>query len=730
VKQVLQSARSGETTVLDVPVPALTTGFVLVRTAASLVSAGTERTMVEFAGKNLLQKAVARPDLVTQVFDKVRRDGVLATLEAVRTRLDDPTPLGYSAAGTVIGAGAGADEFKSGDRVACAGAGFANHAEVIAVPRQLCAALPPRVAFEEAAFTTVGAIALHGLRLANVQMGERVAVIGLGLLGQIAAQLAVASGCRVFGVDPIVDRARLAETLGADRSSGPAEAEQAVLEWCEGRGADAVLITADTDTNDTVDLAGRIARDRASVVAVGAVGMDLPRRSYFNKELRFIVSRSYGPGRYDPDYEISGRDYPIGYVRWTEGRNLAAFVEVLARGHVRMSPLITHRFSIEQAPRAYDLITGGTREPFLGVVLTYPQDSAIDLAAGRLGSVPPTTLATQEAPAPPAATGTCGISVLGAGAFARSVLVPQLAATPGTRLVGVASRQGLTAATTARRFGFAYSCTDEAKLVADPASNAVVVATRHNLHAPQALAAGRAGKHVFVEKPLCLSEAELQALEQVFGASGAPILMVGFNRRFAPLAQNLAALFDDVSEPLVAHYRVNAGTVPLDHWVHDPVVGGGRIVGEACHFVDFLGWLLRGRPVRVSAAAPADGARYRGDNIVMTIEYDNGAIGTVTYVASGDRHVGKERVEVHGGGRSGVLEDFRRLDLYRRGRRDRRRSWLRQDKGHRAECAAFVNAVLTGSPSPIPLRDLVATTRVTFLALESARTGRSIEVPR
>lgn len=714
MKQVLQSPRSGEIAVAEVPVPARAPGFVLVQTAVSLVSAGTERLMVEFGEKSLLGKALARPDLLAQVVEKIRRDGVLATMDAVQTRLDVPMPLGYSAAGTVIHAGPEVGEFRPGDRVACAGAGFANHAEVIAVPRQLCAALPGSVSFEEAAFATVGAIALHGLRLAELQMGERAVIIGLGLIGQLAAQLARAAGCRVFGVDPLADRCQLAVACGADGAVPPGSAPEAVRAWSAGSGADAVIIAADARDNGPVELAGRLARDRAVIVAVGAVGLELPRRTYYAKELRFVVARSLGPGRYDPEYELRGRDYPIGYVRWTEGRNLVAFLDLMARGVIQVGPLITHRFPIEEAPRAYELIAGRRREPFLGVLLTYPAEAA---AAGHRTPTPARLMR-------PVGSDTVSVSVLGAGAFARSILLPALAAVPGVRFVTIASRQGLTATAAAQRFGFAAVTTEEAQLLGDEAL-AVVIATPHHLHAQQALAACAAGKHVFVEKPLCLTQDELEALEAAFGAPDAPILMVGFNRRFAPLAQELAAFFAD-EVPVVAHYRVNAGEAPADHWVRDPEVGGDRIVGEACHFVDFLGWLLRGRPIRVSAASPVSASPSLVDTMVITIEYDNGGIGTVTYVVAGDRRLGKERIEVHGGGRSAVLTDFRRLELYRHGRRHLRRALLRPDKGHRAECAAFVRAVREGGPSPISLAELIATTRVTFLAREAARLGRTL----
>jgi len=714
MKQVLQSSRTGEIRVLDVPVPAVPAGFVLVRTHASLVSAGTERMMVQFAEKNLAQKAMARPDLVRQVIEKVRRDGLVTTMNAVRSRLDEPMALGYSAVGTVIDAGAGVD-FKPGDRVACAGAGFANHAEVICVPRNLCAAVPAGVSFEDAAFVTLGAIALHGVRLAELQLGSQVAVIGLGLLGQLTIQLARASGCRVAGIDLVEDRVALAHDLGVDLAVTPEQAPDALRAWTSGVGVDAVLITADTPSNDPIELAGVIARDRGTVVAVGAVGMSVPRRTYYPKELRFLISRSYGPGRYDNAYELQGHDYPLSYVRWTEGRNLSSFLELIESGLVKVGPLVTHRFAVADAVGAYDLITGKTPGRFLGVLLQYPEDPdlshRIDVAAAPVLRA--------------AGRGTLG--VLGAGSFASGTLLPALKQA-GATFRGIASRQGLTARTCADRFGFAFCTTDERQVLDDAGTDAVVIATRHDLHARQVLAARAAAKHVFVEKPLCITPEELRQIADAYADPASPLLLVGFNRRFAPLAQRMAAFFADAGEPLTVNYRVNAGYIPPNHWVHDPAVGGGRVIGEACHFIDFAGWLVRSAPARVSAAALPDGGRYAGDNIVITIQYEDGSVATITYVASGDKALGKERVEVLGGSRSAILDDFRQLDLYRGGRHTSEKSRLRQDKGHAAECEAFVRAAREGKPSPIPPAEIFRTTALTFLALDSASRHETLAV--
>jgi predicted dehydrogenase/threonine dehydrogenase-like Zn-dependent dehydrogenase len=717
MKQVVQALRNGEPRVADVPVPVVKPGFVLVRTQASLVSAGTERTLVEFAEKNLLGKARARPDQVRQVLDKARREGILTALSAAWNRLDDVIPLGYSSAGVIAAVGEGQTGFRVGERVACGGGGHAVHAEYVLVPKNLLVRLPDAVPFETGAFATLGAIAMHGLRLSGARLGESVAIIGLGLLGQLAAQLALSGGCRVLGVDLDgwrVDRARELGLQAVRRE----EAEETARAFTNGIGFDAVLICADAATSDPVELAGAIARDRGTVVAVGAVGMTIPRRVYYEKELSFRVSRSYGPGRYDPLYEEKGIDYPLGHVRWTEARNMEAVVELIAAGKLDVAGLITHRFAIEQAPQAYSLITGKTSEPFLGVVLTYPTSpEGIPEEARRF------TLVESSAPVDK----NVRLGVLGAGNFGRTVLFPILRAIPSTDLVGVAASGGARAVETARRYGFAYSTTDDMEILKDTRINTVAIVTRHHLHAGQVVEALQQGKHVFCEKPLALNAEELEAIARNLLPTG-PLLMVGFNRRFAPLALSIKKFMQGCQEPLVMHYRVNAGYLPREHWLHDPGVGGGRIIGEGCHFIDFLTWLADEPPLRVLARGLPDHERYCEDNVVLHLEFPGGTLGTVTYLANGDRTYAKERMEVFGGGRVAVLDDFRRVETSVGGRRQVQRSWLRQDKGHRGEWEAFVAAVGQGGPPPIPYRHLLGVTRASFAAATSLRTGEWADV--
>ncbi len=727
MKQLLQQVSGGEIEVVEVPAPKLLAGCVLVRTAASLVSVGTERASAEFARKNLLQKARMRPDLVREVWNKVRRDGVASAVAAVRSRMDQPSAPGYSSAGTVVAVGAGVTDIRPGDRVACAGAGHAVHAEFACIPRLLLARIPPdspvSVSFDHAAATTVGAVALHGVRTADVKLGDIVGVIGLGLLGQLTVQILKAAGCRVVGMD--IDRGRvdLALRLGADAASASSNAfSDACLQQSGGRGVDAVLIAAQTPSSDPVNLAAEVARDRAVVVAVGTVGMALERRTFYEKELDFRVSRSYGPGRYDAAYEQKGVDYPIGYVRWTETRNMEAFLQLLADAKVDVGALITHRFPIDQAQSAYDLITGKSQQDFLGVLITYPEFAEetrrVTVAwNGRANAV--------------AAAKSVAIGLLGAGNFATSTLLPAIKRVAGVTLVGVCAANGSNSHHTAKKFRFRYSATDEDSLIGDAAINTVVVATRHHLHARQVLAALKSGKHVFCEKPLCLNEDELRGIVHFYEdqqSAGKPLLMVGFNRRFAPLALRLKSFLRGIHEPLALHYRVNAGFIPADHWLNDPEQGGGRVIGEVCHFVDFLTFLVGAAPIDVEAHSLANPGKYSNDNVVCSLRFADGSQGTISYLANGDKSYSKERVEVFGGGAVAVLEDFRRLELVFRGRKQVFRSLFSQDKGHRGEWEAFITAVRTGGDSPLPLEEIVTTMLATFALEKSRSSGQPISV--
>jgi predicted dehydrogenase/threonine dehydrogenase-like Zn-dependent dehydrogenase len=718
MKQLLQNIKTGKSTVEDVPVPTPREGQALVKVAASLVSAGTERMVVEFAEKSLVGKARSRPDLVKQVLDKARREGLINTAQAAFNRLDQPMALGYSSAGTIIALGGKMQGFKVGQRVACAGGGYAVHAEYNVVPRNLLTSLSENVDFESGAFTTLGAIALHGFRLAEAQIGENVAIIGMGLLGLLAAQIVTAAGCNILGID--LDRARisLASSLGL-RAVLREDAVDSSAAFTADRGFDAILICADTSSNDPVELAGVIARDRARVVATGAVGLTFPRKVYYEKELSFINSRSYGPGRYDLNYEEQGNDYPLGYVRWTEGRNFEAVVDLMAKGQLQVKPLITHRFDISEATQAYEVITGKKKEPFLGVLLTYPdsewkvESRAIHFPLSR-----------------PSKTTSVKLGVLGAGLFANSVLLPSIKKAGDIELVGIASSGGLHAQHSGKKFGFQYATSDDDEIINDSNVNTIAILTRHNTHAELVVKALKAGKHVFVEKPLAINSAQLSAISEQLLETDHCLLTAGFNRRFAPLAQQLQSLVSaqSVYEPKYIHYRINAGPIPLNHWTQDAEIGGGRIIGEGCHFVDFITFLIGAPPISVTAHALPDGGKYREDNVSMTFVFPDGSMGIVDYLANGDKSFSKERVEVFCGGQIAALDDFVSLQTVKAGKKKEVKG--AQNKGWVDEWKVFARSIHEGGQPPIPYEQLIGVTKSTFAAVASIRDKETVEIEK
>ncbi|HTX78095.1 MAG TPA: bi-domain-containing oxidoreductase, partial [Longilinea sp.] len=713
---LLQNMRDGKTQVVDVPVPQVHPAAALVRVSASLVSAGTERMLVEFAEKSLLGKAQARPDLARQVIDKARREGILTSLESAFNRLDQPMALGYSCAGTIEAVGEGLKDFKVGDRVACAGS-HAVHAEYVVVSQNLLAHIPDSVGFEEAAFSTLGAIAMEGFRLAQPQVGDNVAIIGLGLLGLLTTKIALAAGCQVFGVDVNAGRVALGATAGAT-TAPRSEAEAAGMAFTHNRGFDAVIICADTPSDDTVVLAGQLARDHGHVISTGVVGLNLPRKLYFEKELFFQVSRSSGAGRYDDLYEEKGIDYPYGLVRWTEGRNLQAFVDFMGSGKMDVLPLISHRFKIDDAAQAYELITGKGGEPFLGVLLTYPAEEA----AGKVTLVPNPAAFRQPMAGQP------GLGVLGAGNYASASFLPNIARVGGVNRMGIVSAAGASARHAAQKYGFAYASSSAEDLLKDSKVDIIAVLTRHNQHARHVVDALQHGKHVFCEKPLAINEEQLEQVAEALKTENAPLLTVGFNRRFAPFVVQMHQFLSTRSEPLVAHYRVNAGYLPLNHWIQDPAVGGGRIIGEGCHFVDTLSYLVGALPISVTAQALLDQGRYNQDNVVITLTYPDGSLATIDYLANGDKSFPKEYLDVFCGGKVAVLDDYRRLELTANGSRRSFVNRWQQDKGHRAILEAFITAVRTGGQPPIPYADIFGVTHTTFAIMESLHTGMPVKL--
>jgi predicted dehydrogenase/threonine dehydrogenase-like Zn-dependent dehydrogenase len=711
MKAITQNLENGKLQVEDVPRPVLKSGGILVHVRRSLISLGTEKAVIALANKGPLGKAKDRPDLVRKVLNKARQEGYWSTYRVVKNLISTPIPLGYSCAGDVIGVGADATEFRVGDRVACAGLGYANHAEVDYVPRNLAARIPDMGSYDDACFVTVGAIAMHGVRLANLTLGECVVVLGLGLVGQIAAQLARCSGATVIAADLDQTKIDLATRLGAHRAVASSALADIVAQMTAGLGADAVLICAAAKSDEPMQQAAAISRLKGRVVIVGDVGMHLERRPFFEKELSVVVSRSYGPGRYDPTYEIHGRDYPAAYVRWTEGRNMQSFLELVARRDVAVEPLITHRFPIEEAESAYQVVTGERPEPAIAIVLAYNDEAP---TASRIELNPARSSVTRDSVR-------CGI--IGAGQFARGVLLPALVAQDGVHVHAVCTASGLTSRHVGSRYQARYATSDAAEIFADPDVDAVVIATRHDQHAGLAAAGLRAGKAVFVEKPLALTDASLVEVFEAVRSSGNDRLMVGFNRRFAPLARKCREFFAAVTEPLFISYRVNAGALADDNWALDPVEGGGRILGEVCHFVDTICYLGGALPGRVFAEEVATGAR-RG--VTVTLRLTNGSVGVIHYLTTGDAAVPKEYVEVFGGGRTAQLDNFRTLSLYRNNRR-RKQRLLNQAKGHAEEAAAFITAVKKGGPMPIDTASIMAVTAATFMIGRSLETGAPAE---
>lgn len=711
MKQILQGFKNGKLQVNDVPAPMLKNTGAIIQTRISVVSVGTERAVTEFASQGLASKAHSRPDLVKQVMRKVKSDGLMSAYKTAMARLDVPLALGYSSMGEIIDIGPSVTGLKVGDRVACAGGGYASHAELVYVPKNLMVKVPEGVSDEDAAFATVGAIALQGVRLGDLRLGEKVVIIGLGLMGLLSVQMVKASGCTVIGTDLDPKRVQLAQELGADAAvvTDPATVEETVMSLSSGRGADAVIITAATKSNSPTELAGEISRVKGRVVAVGDVGMNIPRRIYYPRELEYRISMSYGPGRYDPNYEEKGIDYPYAYVPFTEQRNMETFLQLVKEEKVTPGSLITHRFSILDAEEAYELIQSKDSKECLGVIFTYPHEVSVsrrvEILPSKRKTVPENAIR---------------VGMIGAGNYATLMLLPYLSKMGNVELVGVSTSTGMSGKHTAEKFGFRFCTTDNTEIFEDKDINAAVIATRHNLHAKLAVDAISLEKHVFVEKPLAVNEDELKLIVNAVHESDRH-LMVGFNRRFAPLVLEAKKFFGEQAGPLSMIYRVNAGAIPPDHWTQDLEEGGGRIIGEVCHFVDLLQFLCGAKPIEVYALA---GGKPEGDpvedNVTITIAFENGSIGTIAYFSTGDKVIPKEYIEVYGAGKTFLIDDFRRA-RYGSGGNVRTLRGLGQDKGQPGTLSAFVDSVLGKRPVPIPFDELVYTTLTTFRVLDSIR---------
>jgi predicted dehydrogenase/threonine dehydrogenase-like Zn-dependent dehydrogenase len=708
MRQVLQELGSGRTTLADVPEPGTAPGYVRILTRHSLISAGTERMLVEFGRAGWLQRARQQPERVHQVLQKIRTDGVAATVEAVRSKLDQALPLGYCNVG-LVDAGQERTGFAPGERVVSNG----PHAEVVSVPVHLCARIPASVSDDAAAFTVIGAIGLQGVRLSAPTLGESFAVTGLGLIGLITMQVLRANGCRVLGIDPDPSRTALARRFGAVTVE-LADGEDpliAAAEFTGGRGLDGVLITAATQSDTPVAEAAQMCRKRGRIVLVGVAGLKLNRADFYEKELSFQVSCSYGPGRYDPQYEQAGHDYPIAFVRWTEQRNFEAMLELMAAQKLDLAPLISHRFELSEAAHAYDLVASRA-EPSLGVLLDYP--------ARELGS--PAARGLNLASFPAAAATEPAVAFIGAGNYAARVLLPAFARNR-VRLYGIASRGGVTAAHLGRKFGAAHVSTDADALIADPQVNTVVVATRHDTHASFAAQALAAGKHVFAEKPLAITAAQIDEVEAALRSAPAPrrpLLMVGFNRRFAPQIVRMKSLLQGIPGPKSFIVTVNAGRVPAGHWTESASVGGGRLIGEGCHFIDLLRHLAGVPIARWEVATVGAAGEPREGQATITLAFADGSTGTVHYLANGHPAFPKERVEAFAGGRVLQLDNFRSLRAYGFGAVRSMNLW-RQDKGQNACVVAFLRAIREGRESPIPLAEILEVSRVTVAVGEAAR---------
>ncbi len=707
--QILQSLENGDTTLAEVPCPRVASGQLLIRTSRSLVSAGTERMLVDFGKANLLSKARQQPDKVKQVLEKVKTDGLAPTVRAVRNKLDQSIPLGYCNVGMVLAVGSGVEGFTVGDRVASNG----NHTEVVAVPQNLCVKVPDGVPDDSAAFTVIGAIALQGIRLVGPTLGETVVVTGLGLIGLVTVQLLIAQGCRVLGIDFDEDKLALARGFGAQtvsltKGEDPVAAADT---FSRGRGVDAVILTLAAKSSEPVSQAARMCRKRGRIVLVGVTGLDLSRDDFFKKELSFQVSCSYGPGRYDPNYEDKGQDYPLGYVRWTEQRNFEAVLDLLASGAMDVQSLISHRFGFDRALDAYDLLAGG--DPSLGILLEYADEEQKSDDTLRRSSV---TL-RQVPRASPA--GRVAMGFIGSGNYAGQILIPAFKAA-GAELRSVASSRGMSGVHFGNKHGFQQATTDTEGLLADPGIDAVSIVTRHDSHAALVRQALETGKHVFVEKPLCLTLAELEQIqadyEALAAANRAPLLMVGFNRRFAPLLQKMKALLGGVSGPKALVMTVNAGAIPADHWTQDREVGGGRVIGEACHFIDLLRFLV-GAPIVDWQKSTMDAPT--ADTLTILLNFADGSVGTVHYFSNGSKSFPKERLEVFAGERVLQMDNFRKLRGF--GWPGFKKMNLRQqDKSQTACATAFVKAIENGGESPIAVDEIFEVSRV---AIEIGRSG-------
>lgn len=711
MKQLIQSFKTGELGLFDVPTPVCEKNGALVQTTVSLVSAGTEKMLVDFAKKSMLAKAKDRPDLVKQVVDKMKKEGVRNTLEKVFTKLDTPIPLGYSSAGKIVEVGENCSGINIGDRVACGGAGYANHAEVNYVPKNLMVKIPDGVDDIDASFVTVGAIALQGVRQTAPLLGEKIAVMGLGLLGQLTVQLLKANGCKVIGSDIDSDKMELAKKLGADEVCHASDLISKANEFSGGHGVDAVIIAASTSSNQPIIDAADISRMRGRVVLVGMVGMDVPRNTYYKKELEIKLSMAYGPGRYDPEYEEKGIDYPYDLVRFTEQRNFESFLGLIQEGKITPKDLITHSYDFNEAMTAYDLLEGRIQEKYLGIVLNYKR--VINLEDEKIIQRTDKKVISDK----------INVGLIGAGNFTKSVILPTMQKVRGYDLVGLCTATGVSAEGTGKKYDFKYTTTDSNEIYKNNEVNSVFITTQHDKHASAVIESIKAKKHCFVEKPLCIYEEELESIKEAY--SRETIVQVGFNRRFSPMVEEMKKLLNG---QIAINYRVNAGIIPKDVWIQDRTIGGGRIIGEVCHFIDTCSYLIGSdvQSVYATSINKADQSIPDDDNVNIILNYTDGSTATISYYAYGDSTMPKEHIEAFGGGVSMTMTDFRELVVYKDGKLKKEKS-ANQDKGFVNEFKAFKDAVKNGNEA-ISFDSIYNTTKTTFKILESIRSKSLVEV--
>lgn len=712
MKQLVQKLKNGKLQVLEVPDPVLSKGKILVQNYYSVISSGTEGSTVSTARKSLIGKAKERPEQVKQVIDVLKKQGPTQTYRAVMKKLDSYSPLGYSTAGKVIDVAPDVQEFSPGDLVACAGVGYANHAELIAVPTNLCVKLPDQAHLDQAAYNTIGAIAMQGVRQSELRLGETCAVIGLGLIGQITSLILKAAGIKVVGIDispQVVDIAKehCVDIGFANNDPGMVES---IINYGDGHGMDAVIITAATSSTEPINLAGQILRRKGRVVIVGNVPTGFNRETYYRKELDLRMSTSYGPGRYDPHYEEMGIDYPYSYVRWTEKRNMQAFQELIHSGKIDLGYLSKHTYDIHEAPEAFDTILDGSKLS-LGVLIKY---DANDIELKKKVQLKDEGLVK---------TDRVNVAFIGAGSYAMNNLLPNLS---GNNIVlsGVLTSSGTSSRSVAERYGFDFCTSNEKDILDKKEINTLFIATRHDSHADYVIKGIQAGKNVFVEKPLCLNENELEEIQAAISKSDNKRLMVGFNRRFSPLTDILKKNFS--AGPMSIIYRINAGSMPADSWMQISDIGGGRIIGEACHFIDFCTYMNGSLPVEVFATAMED-PNNTEDTVNISLRFANGSIGTVSYYANGSGNMRKEYVEVYKDNITGVLNDFKELKIYR-GKGSLKKKLLAQNKGQVEMINSFTKTILGGDPSPIPFDEIYAVMKATFKAVESIRTKQVFSI--